>query len=67
MNTPVKFDTMNIEWTTDNPEKPGKYIVETRTTMGNTNRFESYWNGKSWRFTNQVFVKYLKEYDREGK
>lgn len=56
-----------MQWTTDNPEKPGKYIVETRTMMGNTNRFESYWNGKSWRFTNQVFVKYLKEYDREGK
>jgi hypothetical protein len=50
-----------MEWLTTNPESPGKYIVETKTRMGNTNRFESYWNGESWSFTNQVFVRYLKE------
>ena len=50
-----------MEWLTSNPEKKGNYIVETKTTMGRKNRFESYWNGKSWSFTNQVFVKYLKE------
>ena len=50
-----------MEWVTHNPKKPGKYIVETRTMMGNTNKFESYWNGKSWSFTNQTFVKYLKQ------
>jgi hypothetical protein len=50
-----------MEWLTTNPEKPGKYLVETITTMGNTNRFESYWNGDKWSFNNQTFVKYLKE------
>ena len=50
-----------MQWINSNPEKPGKYIVETKTMMGNTNRFESYFNGKAWRFTNQVFVRYLKE------
>jgi hypothetical protein len=50
-----------MEWTNISPEKPGKYIVETKTMMGNTQRLESYWNGKSWSFTNQVFVRYLKE------
>lgn len=51
----------SMEWLTTNPKNPGKYIVETKTRMGNTNRFESYWNGESWSFTNQVFVRYLKE------
>jgi hypothetical protein len=50
-----------MEWSTSNPEKPGKYVVETKTMMGNTHRLESYWNGKSWNFSNQKFVKYLKE------
>ena len=50
-----------MEWLTTNPKSPGKYIVETKTRMGNTNRIESYWNGESWSFTNQVFVRYLKE------
>jgi hypothetical protein len=50
-----------MEWTTNNPETPGKYIVETKTMMGNIHRLEAHWNGKSWSFTNQVFVRYLKE------
>ena len=50
-----------MEWTTDQPELPGKYIVETKTMMGNSNKFEAYFNGKSWSFTNQIFVRYLKE------
>ena len=50
-----------MEWVNTNPNKPGKYIVETKTTMGNVNRFEAYFNGKSWSFTNQIFVRYLKE------
>jgi len=49
-----------MNWTNNTPEEPGKYIVETKTMMGNTNRLESYWNGKTWSFTNQTFVKYLK-------
>lgn len=50
-----------MEWININPDKPGKYIVETKTMIGNTNRLESYFNGKSWGFTNQIFIKYLKE------
>lgn len=50
-----------MEWLSTQPEKPGKYLVVTRTMMGNINRLEATWNGKSWSFTNQVFVKYLKE------
>jgi hypothetical protein len=50
-----------MEWVTSNPSKEGKYIVETKTKMGNTKRLEAYWNGKSWSFTNQLFVRYLKE------
>ena len=53
--------TSNMEWLTSEPEKPGKYIVETKTMMKGRNRFDAYWNGKSWSFTNQTFVKYLKE------
>ena len=50
-----------MEWLATNPKELGTYIVETRTMMGRTNKFSSYWNGKSWSFTNQIFVKYLKE------
>lgn len=50
-----------MEWVSTNPEKPGNYIVETITMMGNRNRFEAHYNGKTWSFTNQTFVKYLKE------
>jgi hypothetical protein len=50
-----------MEWTTANPIREGKYVVETKTAMGRIQRLESYWNGKSWSFTNQVFLRYLKE------
>ena len=50
-----------MEWIDKQPEIAGKYIVETKTQMGNIRRLEAYWNGKSWNFTNQKFVKYLKE------
>ena len=50
-----------MKWSTDNPLQPGKYVVETKTKFGNTHRIESYWNGKNWNFTNQMFVKYLQE------
>lgn len=57
-----------MEWLTTNPEKPGRYIVETISyfwtnmlTRSKNHRLEAYWNGKSWNFTNQTFVKYLKE------
>ena len=50
-----------MEWINTNPNKPGKYLVEVKTMMGNTHRIESYWNGKHWNFNNQTFVKYLKE------
>lgn len=50
-----------MEWVTSNPVEPGKYIVETKTVMGNTNVFRSYWSGRVWSFNNQTFIKYLKE------
>ena len=50
-----------MQWLNYNPNIPGKYIVETRTKMNNIHRFEAYWNGKSWNFSNQTFIRYLKE------
>lgn len=50
-----------MEWIYTNPLKSGKYIVITITKMNNFHKFESYWNGKNWNFSNQIFVKYLKE------
>ena len=50
-----------MKWLANNPKEEGKYIVETKTMMGNIHRLESYWNGKSWSFTNQSFVRYLNE------
>lgn len=50
-----------MKWRTDNPPVTGKYIVETKTTMGNIHRIESTWNGKSWSFNNQLFERWLDE------
>ena len=50
-----------MKWIASNQITPGKYLVETKTSIGRIQRLESYWNGKSWDFTNQIFVKYLKE------
>lgn len=57
----MKLKTSKMEWITSNPDQPGKYIVETKTMMGNIHRIESFWNGKGWSFTNQTFVRFLKE------
>lgn len=47
------------------PEKPGKYIVKTKTTMGNQNRFYArlHISGfkKTWDVSNQVVTHWLKE------
>lgn len=43
------------------PDKIGKYVVETITSFGNKHKFECYWNGKSWSVSNQKVVKWLKE------
>jgi len=51
-----------MKWRTDNPPVVGKYIVETKSTFkGSIRRIESSWNGKSWNFTNQLFVCWLDE------
>ena len=54
---------MVLNWTTDTPTEIGEYLVETRglhriPSMGNK-RLLAFWNGKSWSFTNQTFVKRL--------
>jgi hypothetical protein len=54
-----------MRWNTDSPKAPGKYVVETRTMMGRIQRIESNWNGKSWGFTNQLFVRYLDEMSKQ--
>lgn len=50
-----------MKWRTDNPPVTGKYIVETKTTMGHIHRLEANWNGKSWSFNNQLFERWLDE------
>ena len=59
-NNTMKKQTA-VEWLESLPENSGKYIVETKTMMGNTNRVNAYFNGKHWDLSNQTFVKYLKE------
>ena len=54
---------MVLNWTTDIPTEIGEYLVETRglhriPSMGNK-RLLAFWNGKSWSFTNQTFVRRL--------
>lgn len=50
-----------MKWRTDNPPVTGKYIVETKTPMGNIHRLEASWNGKTWSFNNQLFQRWLDE------
>ena len=58
----VPFIIYNImEWIYTSPVETGEYVVTTVTPMGNFNVLLSYWNGKRWNFSNQTFVKYLKE------
>lgn len=44
----------------EQPDKPGKYIVRTKTQMGN-NRFDCEWTGKHWSCNNQIVTEWLKE------
>ena len=48
------------------PETPGKYIVKTKTMMGNQNKFDArlHISGskKTWDVSNQVVTHWLKEY-----
>ena len=57
-----------IKWisvTDELPEIPGKYIVKTKTTMGNENKFNArlHISGskKTWDVSNQVVTHWLKE------
>jgi hypothetical protein len=49
----------------DLPETPGKYIVKTKTMMGNENKFNArlHISGskKTWDVSNQVVTYWLKE------
>jgi len=49
----------------DLPETPGKYIVKTKTMMGNENKFNArlHISGskKTWDVSNQVVTHWLKE------
>lgn len=49
----------------DLPEIPGKYIVKTKTMMGNQNRFDAHLHisgsKKTWDVSNQVVTHWLKE------
>lgn len=54
-----------MEWiplTEKQPEKKGKYIVTTLTTMGNIHRFEArYHGGGKWSVSNQKVTHWLSE------
>ena len=57
-----------MNWKTSNPPVSGKYLVETKTTMGRIQRLEAHYtvNEKdpskgSWSFTNQLFQRWLDE------
>jgi hypothetical protein len=57
-----------MKWRIINPTKQGKYIVETKTTMGKLHRIEATYTPDikeptrgSWSFTNQTFVRWLDE------
>lgn len=50
-----------MEWIYTMPEKEGYYVVQTTTKFGRHNTLNSYYNGKTWSFTNQIFYRYLKE------
>lgn len=52
---------MVLNWTTDIPTEIGEYLVETEgmSPIKIKRRILAFWNGKSWSFTNQTFVKRL--------
>jgi hypothetical protein len=49
-----------MDWIYTNPEKPGKYVVQTKSTL-KTHTLSSQFNDNGWSFKNQVFYRYLKE------
>lgn len=57
----------NIKWEASLPEKPGKYIVKTKSfVLGTENVMYAIFHiderGRShWSFKNQIFIEYLKE------
>lgn len=52
---------MVLNWTTDTPTEIGEYLVETEgiSPIKIKHRLLSFWNGKSWNFTGQTFVRRL--------
>ena len=57
-----------MKWRTDNPPVTGKYIVETKTPMGNIHRIEATYTPSekdktkgTWGFNNQLFERWLDE------
>lgn len=54
-----------VSVTDELPETPGKYIVKTKTMMGNQNRFDARFHisgsKKTWDVSNQVVTHWLKE------
>lgn len=56
-----------MEWDYNLPKKEGKYVVQTKTSFGSSNTLKSYFNGKKWSFTNQLFYRYLKEDENESR
>jgi hypothetical protein len=57
----IKYDKSGKKDKSTLPKIPGKYIVETRTSMGNTHRLECNFSGESFSVTNQIVVKWLSE------
>jgi hypothetical protein len=43
------------------PKVVGKYIVETKTSMNNRNRFETNFDGEKFSCKNQIVLRWLKE------
>ena len=43
----------------DQPPTAGKYLVVTKTMLGNTHRIDTFFNGKNWSCTNQVVTHYM--------
>ena len=52
-----------LEWIGNNipPSQVGKYVIETKTLVGNIHRLEACWNGESWSVSNQIVLRWLKE------
>lgn len=52
---------MILNWTTDKPTEIGEYLVETEgmSPIKIKHRLLAYWNGNSWNFTGQTFLRRL--------